>query len=159
MKVRYFAWVRERVGHAEEEIDLPPDVTHVAGLIAWLAQRDEGYAARARARIASVEPLADPAVIEMPQRREQPRIPFGWLVERGEVPPGTLLFDNRKRWTAKVGADGNLIARDIRGSIHKVGAHVQGAPACNGWTFWHLERNGRDIPLDVLRQKMRAELN
>ena len=45
MKVRYFAWVRERVGHAEEEIELPPDVTHVAGLIAWLAQRDEGYAA------------------------------------------------------------------------------------------------------------------
>ena len=45
MKVRYFAWVRERVGHGEEEINLPPDVTHVAGLIAWLASRDEGYAA------------------------------------------------------------------------------------------------------------------
>ena len=45
MKVRYFAWVRERVGRAEEEIDLPPEVTSVADLMAWLAARDEGYAA------------------------------------------------------------------------------------------------------------------
>jgi molybdopterin synthase sulfur carrier subunit len=45
MKVRYFAWVRERVGHAGEDIDLPPDVTNVAELIDWLSKRDEGYAA------------------------------------------------------------------------------------------------------------------
>ena len=45
MKLRYFAWVRERVGCDEEEIDLPDAVTDVAGLIAWLAARDEGYAA------------------------------------------------------------------------------------------------------------------
>ena len=45
MKVRYFAWVRERVGRAEEEVEPPPGVTKVADLIAWLAGRDEGYAA------------------------------------------------------------------------------------------------------------------
>jgi molybdopterin synthase sulfur carrier subunit len=45
MKVRYFAWVRERVGHAEEEIDPPAEVTDVAGLMDWLSKRDEGYAA------------------------------------------------------------------------------------------------------------------
>ncbi len=45
MKVRYFAWVRERVGHAEEEIDVPADVESVADLIGWLSKRDEGYAA------------------------------------------------------------------------------------------------------------------
>lgn len=45
MKVRYFAWVRERVGHAEEDIDLPASVANVADLIVWLSQRDEGYAA------------------------------------------------------------------------------------------------------------------
>jgi molybdopterin synthase sulfur carrier subunit len=45
MKVRYFAWVRERVGHAEEEIDLPPGITSVADLIQHLAAKDEGYAA------------------------------------------------------------------------------------------------------------------
>ncbi len=45
MKVRYFAWVRERVGHGEEEIDVPANVTSVADLIDWLSKRDEGYAA------------------------------------------------------------------------------------------------------------------
>jgi molybdopterin synthase sulfur carrier subunit len=45
MKVRYFAWVRERVGVAEEEIDPPAEVASVADLMAWLSRRDEGYAA------------------------------------------------------------------------------------------------------------------
>ena len=45
MRVRYFAWVRERVGQAEEEIDLPPGIMSVADLIQYLAQKDEGYAA------------------------------------------------------------------------------------------------------------------
>ena len=45
MRVRYFAWVRERVGLAEEEIDPPAGVTSVADLMAWLSRRDEGYAA------------------------------------------------------------------------------------------------------------------
>lgn len=44
MKVRYFAWVRERVGKAEEEIDPPPDVATVGELVAWLTRRGEGYA-------------------------------------------------------------------------------------------------------------------
>ena len=44
MKVRYFAWVRERVGKAEEEINLPPDIATVGELVAWLARRGEGYA-------------------------------------------------------------------------------------------------------------------
>jgi len=44
VKVRYFAWVRERVGKAEEEINLPPDIATVGELVAWLARRGEGYA-------------------------------------------------------------------------------------------------------------------
>jgi molybdopterin synthase sulfur carrier subunit len=44
VKVRYFAWVRERVGKAEEEIDPPADVATVGELVAWLTQRGEGYA-------------------------------------------------------------------------------------------------------------------
>jgi molybdopterin synthase sulfur carrier subunit len=45
MKIRYFAWVRERVGHAEEELDPPQGVSSVGELIEWLSKRDEGYAA------------------------------------------------------------------------------------------------------------------
>ncbi len=44
MKLVYFAWVRERVGKAEEQIDPPAGVKTVAELMAWLARRDEQYA-------------------------------------------------------------------------------------------------------------------
>ncbi len=44
MKLVYFAWVRERVGKTEEQIDPPPDVATVGQLMAWLAGRDEQYA-------------------------------------------------------------------------------------------------------------------
>ena len=43
MKLRYFAWVRERVGKAEEEIDPPAAIATVAELMTWLSQRGEGY--------------------------------------------------------------------------------------------------------------------
>jgi len=120
-------------------------------------ERDPGYAALARERIRAVTP-ADLEDVVAPQKREEPRIPFGALVERGLLKPGEVLFDARRRWTAKVRADGTVISADARGSIHRVGAHVQGAPACNGWAFWHVERKGAIVPIDALRQRMRAEM-
>jgi modification methylase len=68
------------------------------------------------------------------------------------LPPGTKLHDRQRRVTAVVAADGTVVAGDQRGSIHKVGALVQNAPSCNGWTFWHFERDGTLQPLDVLRE-------
>ena len=44
MKIRYFAWVRERVGKPEEEVELPAGVATVAELMDWLAGRGEAYA-------------------------------------------------------------------------------------------------------------------
>ncbi len=44
MKAVYFAWVRERIGKAEEELDPPAGVATVGDLIAWLSRRGEGYA-------------------------------------------------------------------------------------------------------------------
>ena len=44
MKVLYFAWLRTRIGHAEDQIDLPGDVTDVRGLIDHLRARGPGYA-------------------------------------------------------------------------------------------------------------------
>ncbi|HVO14275.1 MAG TPA: site-specific DNA-methyltransferase [Alphaproteobacteria bacterium] len=125
----------------------------------WIGiERDAHYAARARERIATVGP-ADPSVVDIRARREEPRIPFGWLIERGLIAPGEILFDQRRRWRAKVRADGTLVAADATGSIHKIGALVQGAPACNGWTFWHVERGGQAVPIDRLRQELRATLS
>ena len=44
MKLRYFAWVRERVGKPEETIEIPPDITTVRDLMTWLGSRGEEYA-------------------------------------------------------------------------------------------------------------------
>ena len=89
----------------------------------------------------------------VPDKREQPRVAFGVLVESGLVPAGTGLVDAKRRWTASVRADGSIASGPHSGSIHKVGAALQGAPSCNGWTFWHVEQSGTLQPLDSLRQQ------
>jgi len=125
----------------------------------WIGiERDPAYADAAEARIAAIETIADPALLAPASKREQPRIPFGWLVERGLIEPGEILMDERKRHTAKVRADGTVVGADTTGSIHRVGAVVQGAPACNGWAFWYVKRDGDWVPIDYFRQKLRAEL-
>jgi modification methylase len=57
-----------------------------------------------------------------------------------------------------VRSDGSLVAGELSGSIHKVGAMVQSAPACNGWTYWHFKTDKGLAPIDVLRAKVRAQL-
>jgi modification methylase len=125
-------------------------------------ERDSDYAALARNRIADVRTLDAEALTVTASRREEPRIPFGTLVERGLLQPGEVLSDPSGKWTARVRADGTLATSgprgDHRGSIHQVGAAVQGAPACNGWTFWCVSLEGKRVPIDVLRQKLRAEM-
>tara|TARA_Y100001934_G_scaffold282590_1_gene397052 strand:- start:1676 stop:2770 length:1095 start_codon:yes stop_codon:yes gene_type:complete len=124
-------------------------------------EREEKYIKIARERIKKVReiPEKEKNLYSTPPKRSLPRIPFGSLVERGLLTPGTILFDNRKRHSAKVRADGSLISSDFRGSIHQVGAHVQKAPACNGWQFWNVEKGGELISIDTYRQKLRAKLH
>ena len=122
-------------------------------------EREASYAELAAGRIARVEPLGEADAEIIRGKRAEPRIPFGWVVERGLLEPGQVLFDARQRYHAKVRADGSLISADAAGSIHKVGALVQGAASCNGWTFWHFAVEGKPVPIDILRQKLRAELN
>ncbi|TCH97954.1 site-specific DNA-methyltransferase [Roseococcus sp. SYP-B2431] len=120
-------------------------------------ERDPTYAAAARERVDAIQPLAEEAMMATPTRREQPRIPFGNLVERGLVAAGEALTDRHRRWTATVLADGTVSCGTARGSIHAVGAAVQEAPSCNGWTFWHLvQRDGTLKLLDVFRSELAA---
>jgi modification methylase len=121
-------------------------------------EREAKYASIARRRIAAIEPADRDAIEVTKSKRSEPRIPFGWVVERGLLPPGTVLQGPQKRHRAKVRADGTLVCADATGSIHQIGAHVQGLDACNGWTFWQYEDKGKLIPIDVLRQRMRADL-
>ncbi len=122
-------------------------------------EREESYVRIAEERIAATERLAGDDLLTTPTKRDEPRIPFGWLVERGLLTAGTVLYDQRRRHAASVRADGTLATDGFQGSIHKVGAHVQNLPACNGWTFWHMNIQGDLVPIDVLRQKLRAELH
>jgi modification methylase len=50
------------------------------------------------------------------------------------------------------------VANNLSGSIHKVGAKVQGVEACNGWTFWHMMTGQTLVPIDMMRQKLRQEM-
>jgi modification methylase len=120
----------------------------------WIGiERESTYVKVARERISSTLPLDESAMKTVPDKREQPRVPFGVLVESGLVPAGTQLLDAKRRWTADVRADGSIACDAHAGSIHKVGAALQGAPSCNGWTFWHVA-DGRDLrPIDALRQE------
>jgi modification methylase len=125
-------------------------------------ERDGTYIAGAKARIAKVQTVKDETLLLTPSKRSEPRIPFGTVVERGLLQPGALLSDPTGRYTARVRADGTLVCSDARGdhrgSIHQVGAAVQGAPACNGWTFWHVRMGKELVAIDMLRQKVRTEL-
>jgi modification methylase len=114
-------------------------------------ERHPAYAEAAIGRIRRTRAAPTEGITTTPSKREAPRIPFGTLVENGMVPPGTVLHDRARRVRATVMADGSVTGGNVQGSIHKIGALVQNAPSCNGWTFWHLERDGALVVLDVLR--------
>jgi len=125
----------------------------------WIGiEREAAYTKVAGERIHATLPLDESAMETVPDKRSQPRVAFGLLVEGGLVPPGTVLSDAKRRWKAAVRADGSLSCGPHTGSIHKVGAGLNNAPSCNGWTFWHVERHGRLVPLDTLRQEHLAGL-
>ena len=115
-------------------------------------EREQAYIDAASERIASVRPM-ERADLELVQgKRAEPRVAFVSLIDAGLIKPGTTLFDARKRWAAKVRADGTLSIDGEAGSIHRMGARVQGLDACNGWTFWHYERVGGLNQIDELRR-------
>ncbi|MEM9206977.1 MAG: site-specific DNA-methyltransferase [Pseudomonadota bacterium] len=120
-------------------------------------ERESDYITAAEERLAEITPVDQPALTVTTGKRAQPRIAFGTLVERGMLSAGETLTDARRRFSATLRADGTLDADGFTGSIHKVGAHVQGFDACNGWTFWHVGR-GKDLVLiDTFRDQIRAE--
>jgi modification methylase len=120
----------------------------------WIGiEREKRYVRVARERIAATLELDESAMKTMASRRAQPRVPFGALVEIGMIHPGTLLTDSKRRWQARVRADASIEMAGQAGSIHRIGALAQGAPACNGWMFWHFDEAGALAPLDALRQR------
>jgi modification methylase len=119
----------------------------------WIGcEREDAYAKAARARIDLALPLDESAIQTMQSPKSAPKVAFGTLVETGWITPGAQLFDKKRRLAATVRADGSLVAGAEIGSIHGLGAKLQGAPSCNGWSFWHIEHEGQLKPVDAIRQ-------
>jgi modification methylase len=121
-------------------------------------EREADYVALARQRIGKIAPAGPDEVVVTGSKKSEPRIPFGQIIEAGLLRAGDVLYCPKGAHAAKVRADGSLAVGEISGSIHKVGALVQSAPACNGWTYWHYKSDKGLAPIDVLRAKVRREI-
>jgi modification methylase len=119
----------------------------------WIGcEREELYREVALERIEMALPLDESALTTMQSGKAAPRVAFGTLVETGWIAAGSRLLDKKRRLSATVRADGSLVAGGESGSIHGLGARLQGAPSCNGWAFWHVEHEGELKPIDTVRQ-------
>ncbi len=122
----------------------------------WIGcERENTYRNAAYKRIEKELPLDESALTTMQAKKSAPRVAFGAVVENGLIPPGTEVFDKKRRWVATVRADGSLDCKGQVGSIHGLGKDLQGAPSCNGWTFWHYETDGEIKPVDAARELYR----
>lgn len=115
---------------------------------------NKSYVNIAKKRLDKISPtLFDDTLLVTKSKRSAPRVPFGTLVEMRYISVGENLYSRNKKYSATVKANSHLLFKNFEGSIHKVGAHVQNAPACNGWDFWYVERKGSLVLIDRLRQK------
>tara|TARA_A100001011_G_scaffold101920_1_gene107374 strand:- start:789 stop:1910 length:1122 start_codon:yes stop_codon:yes gene_type:complete len=121
-------------------------------------EKEKQYIEIAKKRIKDIIPHDEKSLEVTKSKRNLPRIPFGSLIERGILNPGEDLQSFNGRYIAKIRADGTLISHDTKGSIHQVGAILEGLPSCNGWAYWHFKVDGSTAPIDVLRQKLRSEI-
>lgn len=122
-------------------------------------ERDTAYAEAARSRLAATKPLSKDVYGTILGKREAPRIPFGAIIEHGLIVPGATLYSRSRKHRAQVRVDGSLVSGTTTGSIHQVGARLQGREGCNGWEFWHLQSEGILWPLDHFRSQLRGTIN
>ena len=118
-------------------------------------EQDPKYISLAKKRLAKVKVLKDEIVEIKQSRKDMLKIPFGELVEQGIIPAGAVLTDAKEYYKATVKIDGSVKIDNLSGSIHQVGARIQGLPRCNGWDFWHFKYKKSNILLDEIRDNYR----
>lgn len=119
-------------------------------------EKEAAYIEIARERIAAVQPLNLPGeLLTAPEKRTLPRVPFGSLLEVGLLQPGDTLYSKCGQHEAVICPDGSILCREVRGSIHRVGAYLQNRLTCNGWDYW-CYRDGEELrPINHLRNLYR----
>tara|TARA_Y100000590_G_scaffold54006_1_gene56354 strand:- start:3839 stop:4918 length:1080 start_codon:yes stop_codon:yes gene_type:complete len=120
-------------------------------------EKDKKYFELAKIRIKNTKALEKETTEISKSRKDLPKVPFGELVEQGIIPPGSILSDSKNKYKAKVKIDGTIKTDKYIGSIHKVGAFVQGLPSCNGWDYWHLDEKNNKLLLDKIRNQYREK--
>ncbi len=120
-------------------------------------EKDKDYVKLSKERLKNTKVLKEEVVTIAKSRKELPKVPFGELVEQGIIPPGAVLTDKKERFKATVSIDGTLKIKDLSGSIHQMGAKIQGLPSCNGWDFWHVKDKSKSILLDEIRSNYRKD--
>lgn len=141
----------------------------------WIGiEQDITYVEAARERLENAQlPLLPDEALLVHNKRTEPRIPFGSLLEAGLLEIGEILYYQRPKSgraktaalvsdvsqfpTAIVRADGSLKSGELEGSIHSVGSKLGGVPACNGWEHWYFRdrETGELRVIDELRQQIR----
>ena len=121
-------------------------------------EKDRKYFDAANKRVSNTKIIEDNYLDTLQNNKSKPRIPFGSLIEMGIIKPGTILFDQKKKFNAKIMIDGSLKHEKTEGSIHKVAAKILGTESCNGWTYWHYQSGNILKPIDKLRDKLRPSI-
>ena len=129
----------------------------------WIGiERNEKYIAIAQQRLDAITPDEfREDVFAFSNKRQQPRIPFGMLLEHGLLKPGqTLYFGREGNVAATILANGKLKHNGYTGSIHQVGKAISQGP-CNGWEHWYYRDrvNGKLVVIDKLRELVREQAN
>ena len=119
-------------------------------------EKEKKYIEAAIERIRKTNPIKDEYLDVIENNKSKPRIPFGSLIELGVIKPGSEIYDQKKKFFAKVMIDGSIKYKGNEGSIHKVAAQILGAESCNGWTYWHYQEGNKLKPIDDLRQRLRT---
>ena len=117
-------------------------------------EKEKKYFKTAIQRLQKTVKIEDHYLDTIKNNKSQPRIPFGSLIELGILEPGMTLFDSKKKYNAKIMADGSIKCKNSEGSIHKVAAGIMRTESYNGWTYWHYNLDGAIVPIDHLRQKL-----
>jgi len=117
-------------------------------------EKEKKYFKTPKQRLEKTIKIEDHYLDTIKNNKSKPRIPFGSLIEMGILEPGTTLFDSKKKYNAKIMADGSIKCKNSEGSIHKVAAGIMRTESYNGWTYWHYNLDGAIVPIDHLRQKL-----
>tara|TARA_B100000941_G_scaffold255237_1_gene203831 strand:- start:1680 stop:2756 length:1077 start_codon:yes stop_codon:yes gene_type:complete len=122
-------------------------------------EKEKKYFKAAKQRLKRTEVIEDHYLDTVKNNKSKLRIPFGSLVELGIIKPGTTIFDNKRKISAKIMADGSIKHAETEGSIHKVAASILGAESCNGWTYWYCKIGTNIVPIDDLRKKFLQQIH